>query len=134
MNNSPSRYGGIAAVMVFGIGLLALGRTWAGVAVLGFGVLVMTIALAPSLAARLAFLAIGALICSGVLAFKAASNEITGKATYCDIFTRHSHAEPVTRQDSPTKFRRATNVLWVGAILCVLGGVWAFSVARRLDD
>jgi hypothetical protein len=134
MTESPSRYGGIAAVLVLGIGLLAVGKTWAGVGVLVFGALAMAIALSPSASGKALFAAIGALVLSGVLACQAASNEIGGTATYHHGFGRRSRSEQVTREASPAKFREATNFLWAGSILCVLAGAIAFGFSRKLDD
>ena len=134
MTESPSRYGGIAAVLVFGIGLLAVGKTWAGVGVLAFGAIAMAIALSPSASGKALFGAIGALVLSGVLGYQAASNEVCGTATYHHGFGRGSRSEQVTREASPAKFREATNFLWVGSIICVLGGGIAFRFSRKLDD
>jgi hypothetical protein len=130
----PSRYGGIAAVLVFGIGLLAVGKTLAGVGVLVFGVIAMAIALSPSASGKALFAAIGALVLSGVLGYQAASNEVRGTATYHHGFGRGSRSEQVTREASPAKFREATNLLWAGSIVCVMGGAIAFRFYRKLDD
>ena len=134
MTESPSRYGGIAAVLVFGIGLLALGKTWPGVGVLVFGGIAMAIALSPSASGKALFAAIGVLVLSGVLGYQAAFNEISGTATYHHGFGRRSRPEQVTREAWPTKFREATNLLWAGSIICVVGGVIAFRYSRKVDD
>ena len=134
MTESPSRYGGIAAVLVFGIGLLAVGKTWVGVGVLVFGAMAMAIALSPSASGKALFTAIGALVLSGVFGYKAASNEVSGTAIYHHGVGRRSRSEQVTREASPAKFREATNFLWAGSIVCVLGGAIAFHFSRKLDD
>ena len=134
MTESPSRYGVIAAVLVFGIGLLAVGKTWAGVGVLVLGTLAMAIALSPSASGKALFAAIGALVLSGVLGYQAASNEVSGTATYHHGFGRGSRSEEVTREASPVKFREATNFLWAGSILCALGGAIGLGLSRKLDD
>jgi len=134
MTESPSRYGGIAAVFVFGIGLLALGRIWTGIGVLVFGALAMAIVLSPSASSKALFAAVGALILSGVLAYKAAYNEVSGTATYHRGFGRQGRSEQVTREAAPDKFREATNFLWAGSILSVLGAVIGFRFSRKLDD
>ena len=134
MKESPSRYGGIAAVLVFGIGLLAIGKIWVGVGVLAIGALVMAIALSPTAAGKALFVAIGALALCGVLAYNAASNEITGQATYHHGLGRGSRSEPVTREASPAKFREATNLLWGWSILSLLAGAVAFTLSRKFDD
>jgi len=48
VKESPSQYGGFAAVLVFCIRLLAICKTWVGIGVLIFGVLVMAIGLSSS--------------------------------------------------------------------------------------
>ena len=131
----PSRYGGIAAVLVFGIGLLAMGKTWAGIGVLFLGGVVMAIALALSAAAKLSFLSVAAVILGCVLSFWAASAEITGRAVYHEPmpFRKSWTSEAVTRDVSPVKFRTATNYLWAGSALCVAAAIVAFRFARKLD-
>jgi hypothetical protein len=132
---SPSRYGGVAAVLVFGIGLLATGRTWAGIGVLFLGGVVMAIMLAPNAAAKLLFLSIAAVMLGGVLTFWAVSDEITGKAVYHEPipFRKRWTSEPVTRDGSPAKFRAAVNYLWAGSALCATAAIVAFRFARKLD-
>ena len=131
----PSRYGGIAAVLVFGIGLLAIGRTQAGICVLFFGVVVMSIALAPNAAAKLSFLSIAAVILTSVFIYWASSAEITGKAIYHEPirFRKGWTSEPVTREGSPVKFRTAANYLWAGSGLSAAAAIVAFRFARKLD-
>jgi hypothetical protein len=134
MTEGPSRYGGIAAVLVLGIGLLAVGKMWAGIGVLVFGSIAMAIALSPSASGKALFAVIGFVILSGVLGVRAASNEISGNAIYHHGFGRRSRSEQVTRDISPAKFREATNFLWAGSIICVLAGAIAFRFSRKLDD
>jgi hypothetical protein len=134
MTESPARYGGIAAVLVFGIGLLAVGKTWAGLGVLVIGATAMAMALSSSASGKALFAAIGAVVLGGVLGCQAASNEVSGTAIYHHGFGRRSRSELVTREVSPAKFREATNVLWAGSIICVLGGAIAFGFSRKLDD
>jgi hypothetical protein len=103
MSESPSRYGGIAAVVVFGIGLLAVCKPWAGLGVLAFGAIAMAIALSPSASGKALFAGIGALLLSGVLGFQAASNEVSGIATSHHGLGRGSRSEEVTREASPAE-------------------------------
>ncbi len=56
----------------------------------------------------------------GLTAYRAISYEITGKAIYST--SRFSHEE-VTRQSSPTNFRRATNMAWGWTGFCFLSAV-----------
>jgi hypothetical protein len=131
MTGSPSRYGGIAAVLVLGIGLLATGRTWGGIAVLAFGLLLLAFVLCPSASGRALLAAIGALLLSGLLAWQAAHNELTGTATYS---RGRYHHEFVTREQAPAKFREATNFLWAGSIFAFLVAGMAFTFSRKLQD
>ena len=134
MTESPSRYGGIAAVFVLGIGLLAVGKTWAGVGVLIFGTLAMAIALSSSASAKAFFLSVGALILGLVLGYYAASKEVTGTAIYHQGFGRVSRSERVTREVSAAKFREATNFLWAGSIFAVAVAAIAFSLSCKIDS
>jgi hypothetical protein len=135
MNGCPSRYGGVAAVLVLGIGLLALGKTWLGVGVLVAGILAMAITLSPGASGKALFVAIGALILGVVLGYKAASNEATGTAVYhYPRGVRTDPSEEVTRAGSPAKFREATNLLWTGSVLAMTGAAVAFCFYRKLDD
>ena len=132
MRGTPLRYGGIAAVLLWGIGLLAVGRTGFGVGALALGVLAMAIATSPSPSGKGLFLSVGALILSGVLGYRAASNEITGTATCYP--SGWKPAERVIRENSPAKFREATNFLWAGSIVCAVAGIVIFRLSRKLDD
>jgi hypothetical protein len=132
MIESPSKYGGFAAVMVFGLGLLIVGKTGAGLSVLGFGICVMAITLSPTAAGKSIAVAIGSLICGGVFAYHAASNEFTGKATYQPGIRGSSVA--VTREDSPSKFREVTNFRWGVSGFCLAVSVVSFIFYRKLDD
>lgn len=133
MKESLSQYGGIAAVLVLGIGFLAVGKAGPWLGVLFFIVLGMAIVLAPTASGKALFVAIGALICAGFLAWQAASNELSGTAIYRGV-GRGSRVELVTRQLSPAKFREATNFLWAGSIVALFAGVVAFNLYRKLDD
>jgi len=99
-----------------------------------FGALAMATALSPSASGKALFAATGALVLSGVLGYQAVFNEVSGTATYHHGFGRGSRSEQVTREASPAKFREATNFLWAGSIICVLGGTIAFRLSRKLDD
>lgn len=130
MRSGSSPHPGIAAVIVFGIGLMLVGKIWTGLGVLCIGALSMAFALSPT-ATKVFFLAVGALIASGFFAYYAASSEITGKAT-CHR-TRHS-VVTVTREDSAAKFREVTNFKWMASgfwlAVCVVG----FAFYRKLDN
>jgi len=148
MKESPSQYGGIAAVLVLGGGLLIVGFNlppeqheramslrWTGAFIFLFGLLFMAISLSQRAAFKALFAAIGATICCGVLIYFAASNEITGTATYHRGFlAKGDKGEAVTREASPAKFRAATNWLWGGSALCFGVAVGGFALYRKLDE
>ena len=133
MTESPSRYGGIAAVLVFGIGLVAVGKTLAGLCAILLGIVAMGVLLARTSSGKARCAAVGALMLSGLLAFEAASNEFSGTATYHRGFGRGSRSEAVTIQSSPAKFRAATNLLWAWSVGSFLVGAGVFAISRRLD-
>ena len=128
---SPSQYAGIAAVFVFGTGLLIVGHTWSGIQVLGAGTFALSLALSPTASGKALVTAIAALISGAVLVYQAASNEMTGRATYYHWQARHNWAEPVTRQDSPSKFREAANLKWGLGIFCALVSAGGFIFYRK---
>ena len=145
MNDSPSKYGGLAAVFVFGVGLLIVGfnlpaerhaqavsMRWTGVFVLTLGLLAMMIQ-AGWISKALA-VSIAATICTSALFFSAARSEITGSAVYHHNFlTRHGWREQVTRQEKPEMFREATNVRWALSIVCAAVSVGSFMVYRKTE-
>jgi hypothetical protein len=136
--NNPSRYAGLAAVFVFGVGLLIVGQTWAAICVLGLGVFALALAVAPTDSGKALVVAIAALICCAVLVFHAASNEITGRATYHQRpFSRGDRTEAVTRETAPAKFRSATNLIWglgVGGALVSIAAFVYYRKAEASDD
>ena len=123
-------------MLLLGIGLLATGKMWAGLSVLVIGTLAMAVVLSPTKAGKIFFVALGLLLGSGGLAFQAASNEITGKATYYHpgVGRNFVRSESVTKETSPAKFRDASNLLWGGSILGLLAGVAFLRLSRKLDD
>ena len=146
MNDSPSKYGGLAAVFVFGVGLLIVGfnlpverhaqsvsMRWAGTFVLAFGMLLMAIQV--DWISRALAVSFVAAICTVALLFSAARSEITGRAVYHHNFLmRHRwRTEPVTRQDRPDMFREATNVRWALSILCAATSLGSFVFYRKTE-
>jgi len=132
MNANPTKYGGPVAVIVFGVGLLIIGDTLRGLAVLGAGILVLAVVWAPTLSSRTFFLALGALVCSAIFAYRAASNEISGTAKYLPGIRGRSIT--VTRADSPAKFREVTNQDWAVGGCCLIVGSIGLMYCRKLDD
>jgi hypothetical protein len=132
MNGNPSKYAGPVAVIVFGAGLLIIGDTLRGLAVLGVGILALAVFWTPTFASRTFFLAIGALLCSGAFAYRAASNEISGTAKYLPGIRGKSIT--ITRADSPAKFRELTNQNWAIGGCCLIVGGLGLIYGRKLDD
>ena len=130
---NSARYAGAIAVIVFGVGLLIAGRIWAGLAVLGIGILAFSVMLAPLPRRGKPFLkAIGALICFLVFAYLATSNEITGRASYQPGF--RGAIITVTRTNSPSLFRQVTNWHWAASGFCLMVSAGGFVYARKADD
>jgi hypothetical protein len=146
MNDSPSKYGGLAAVFVFGTGLLIVGFSmpleqharavsmrWAGAAALAFGVFAMTIQ--GGWISRALVVSIAATICTAALLFSATRSEITGSAVYHHDFLsrRGGRTESVTRQEKPEMFREATNVRWAFCIVCAVMSIGSFMFYRKTE-
>ncbi len=72
----------IIVFIVFGGFMMALGDTWVGIAFLASGAFGLAILLPSSITGKALSVSILALVCGGVLACRAVSNEITGKASY----------------------------------------------------
>ena len=134
IRESPSKYGGIAAVFVLGVGGLLVGKTWIGIEALALGLFALTIALSRTLGRKLLWVAIAAIIVGGILFYSAASNEITGTANHHNFAHKHDPGEAVTRSASPVKFRQATNLLWGLGVFCILVSGVCFTFYRALDD
>jgi len=146
MNDSPSKYGGIAAVFVLGTGLLIVGfnlrverheqavsMRWAGVFVLAFGILAMMIQ--AGWLSRALVVSAAATICAAALVFSAGRSEITGRAVYHHNFLmRHGwRTELVTRQEKSEMFREATNARWALSILCAAASIGSFVFYRKTE-
>lgn len=79
--------------------------------------------------------AIVGLIAGGIGGYNALSNEITGTAIYHrSTSARGSTSEAVTREQSPTKFREATNVIWIMSGFSFVVGVIGVILYRKLAD
>lgn len=146
MNDSPSKYGGLAAVFVLGTGLLIVGfnlpaerqaqaisMRWAGASVLAFGLLAMMIQ--TGWISRALVVSFVAAIGTAALVFSAARSEITGRAVYHHNFLMRQgwRTEPLTRQEKPDMFREATNVRWALSILCAATSVASFVFYRKSE-
>ena len=146
MTDSPSKYGGLAAVFVFGVGLLIVGfnlpperhaqavaMRWAAACALAFGFLEMMVQ--SGRIRRVLVVSVAAMTCAAALFFFAARSEITGRAVYHNNFLmRYSwRTEPVTRQDKPQMFRAATNARWALGIVCAAVGIGSFVFYRKTE-
>ena len=78
------------------------------------------------------YFALVALLCCGLLGYQGATSELTGKAVYHPGFGRGQGAEPVLRQDSPAKFREATNFKWAFSAVFGLASLGAFVCYRKV--
>ncbi len=77
---------------------------------------------------------LGGLLVCGLNAYRAASNEVTGKAVYSIGTRRTGRSEHVTRESSPDKFRQATNFIWVSSVFWLMVSIGAFLFYRKIDD
>jgi hypothetical protein len=146
MNDSPSKYAGLAAVFVLGTGLLIFGfnlpaeghaqavsMRWAGVFVLVLGV--FTIMTQAGFISSALAVAVAAIICTAALVFSAARSEITGRTVYHHNFLmRHGwRTELVTRQEKPAMFREATNIRWALSMVCGIVSSGSFVFYRKTE-
>ena len=97
-------------------------------------IFVAIVALIKSFRRRANLVPIVALILGGVLAYQAVSSEITGKTSRgvgrSGAWRRN---EVFTREDSPSKFREATNFLWGLSGFCLIVSVVSFRYYRKID-
>ena len=146
-HRNPSAFGGIAAVMVLGVGSLivafnmppemhgqAVAMRDTGALALGVGIFAMGIVMSSSSAGKCLVTAIGTIIVSGILAWQAAGNESTGQAVYRNGWGRGTKYELVTREASPVKFRQATNFMWGVSGLFLGASIISFVLYRKIDD
>ena len=120
--------------MVLGVGLIAIGGTWIGIGIMLYAGIMLGISMSPTETGKAFFISLGAIICAGLFAYNAATDEFTGKAVYHSGWGKGSHAELVTRESSPEKFCQATNLLWAGGI-CAFGvAAVSFIYYRRSDE
>ena len=80
-------------------------------------------------------MAVAGAVLGAIAAYNAASNELTGSATYREPSgARGSRSRIVMRNEAPTEFRHATNNLWALSICCFAFGTIGFLMYRRIDD
>jgi hypothetical protein len=144
MNERLLKFEGVAAALVLSLGLLITGVSmppghdlagvmrWMGAIGLVFGLVMMAVMMSQSPARKMLFIAIGAMIYAGFFVYNAASNEITGTATYhSNVLWWGDMREAVTRDISPVKFRKVTNYLWSGGGLCFGISLVSFTLSRK---
>lgn len=131
-----SKYGPIIVAVIFGTVLgavfLMTDKILSGLFIWSLVVLVVAHALSPNVSTSLLIVTIAAVIYSGAFAYFAASSEMTGKAVHYHAHGRVVVGVPVSREDSPAKFREATNYKWASSIVCASIGIVTFIFHRKL--
>jgi hypothetical protein len=137
MSETPSRYGPIVVAVVFGIAIGALflmtGKMLSGLFIWSLVAIVVALTLSPDTSTRFLIATITAVIYGGTFAYFAESSEISGKAVYYHSYGRVVVGQPVTREESPAKFREATNYKWASSIVCLGIGTVTFMFRRKSD-
>jgi hypothetical protein len=128
-------YAGFAGAAVFLVGLLLLGNPAVRLAVSAVIVFAVALAVSSTASRRLLVLAVAVAICSALVAGKAASCQVTGQATCLTwASVRGLGTEVVTREESPARFRRATNTTWEFSLLLALVSAACFLLRRPLAN
>lgn len=110
-----------------------MGQIGTGLGLTGLSVAIAGIELSSSIEAKAIWAAIGAIVCALAFAYNAASNEITGTATYRSV-AKAEKSELVTRASSPAKFRSATNLLWGASLFCLMVGAGTWKLHQWMED
>jgi len=135
MADDRSNYAGLAAAAVFLVGLVIVGNTAVRIAVLGVIAFYVALVVARTASRRFLIWAIAVAVCTTLVAYKAASSEVTGKATYHNGHGRwFLGTEEVTREGSPTKFRQAINETWAASLFLALISAICFMFYRKLES
>ncbi len=135
MADERANYAGLAAAAVLLVGLLIVGNTATRIGVSGVIIFVVALVVVPTGSLRFVVVAIGVAVCSAWVAYKAASCELTGKATYCTGRGRWGlRTEEVTREASPVKFRQAANNTWAGSLFLALVSAGCFMFRWKLES
>src|SRR2546423_9510404 len=118
MNGRPSKYGTVVAAIMIGVAYgVIMERTTTLIFLLALAAFFIALRFVPDASAALLVITIGAGVCAGVLVFFALFSEITGEATEYYMRGRSLKGEPVTRSDTPFRFRRANNIKWGSSLL-----------------
>ena len=141
MNHSPSKYAGLAAAAVFGVGLMILAlnlpaerRPQTGALAFMMLFLLFAILLRTGWFNRALVVSLAAMICCVALVFSASRSEITGTTVYYHRFLmKRGWTEAVTRQQKPDMFREATNVRWTLSVLFAAVSVGSFVLYQKLE-
>ncbi len=120
--------------IVTGVLFIVRGEIGPGLLMLGFTIFIAAVIFAPSAATRFLIISIAAVVCSGALVYSAVRSEITGKTVEYYPYGRVLVAHPVTRLDSPEKFRQCTNWRWALGVGFLGIGVITFRYYRKLES
>jgi len=125
MVNERSNYAGIAAASVFLVGLLIVGNAAVRVAVLALITFAIALAISRTQSQRFLVGAVAVAICSAMVAYRAVSFQVRGKATYFNGHGRsYLGSELVTREGSPVKFDQAIKQTWTACtFLALISGI-----------
>lgn len=134
MTDGPSKYAGLAAVAVFLTGWFIVGNATVRMAVIGVGAFIIALAVAQTASRRGLVVGIAAAVCSALVAYHAFSFEKTGRANFHHWRARGGWSEPVTREESPAKFRQATNNTWALSLFLAMVSGGCFILYRKLEN
>ena len=118
-----------------GILFILRGAIGSGLGMLGLTIFIAALIFSPSASARILVTGFGAVVCGIALAYAAVSGELIGETVeYHGGRSGFAVARPITRRESPEKFRSCTNWRWV-LMAGFLGiGVVSFRFYRRLES
>ena len=134
MTDGLSKYAGLAAVAMFLTGWFIVGSATVRMAVLGVAAFIIALAVVQTASRRALVAGIAAAICGAMVAYHAFSFEKTGRANYHHWRGRGAWSEPVTREESPARFREATNNTWALSVFLVLVSGGCFIFYRKLEN
>ena len=135
MNGRPSKYGTVVAAITVGVAYgVIMERTTTLIFLLALAAFFIALRFVPDASAALLVITIGVGVCAGVLAFFALFSEITGEAAEYYMQGRRFKGEPVSRSDTPFRFRRANNIKWGFSLLSAAAATATFTYRRKLND
>ena len=121
--------------IVVGILFMVHGETGPGLGMLGLAIFIAALIFSSGASARFLITSIASVVCGIALAYAAVSSELTGKTVeYHGGRSGFGVARPVTREDSPEKFRSCANWRWALTIGFLGIGIVSFGFYRRLEN